>query len=239
MYKIKLPNFEGPFDLLLYFIKRDELNIYDIPISQVTSEFLEYIRIMKFFDLELAGEFILMASTLMYIKAQLLLPKPKSDDDSEVEDPRTALVQKLLEYKQMKDASHQLHSMVEENKYILYRRLFDADKEVAEASTEFKNANLFELMKALQKVIIRAQERGIQHIVELSSISVEEKTTEILQKLAIRPRLSFFQLTQNQPLQQVIATFLAILDLIKLQSINILQDSQFDDIIITNKSILN
>lgn len=151
MYKIKLPNFEGPFDLLLYFIKRDELNIYDIPISKVTSEFLDYIRIMKYFDLELAGEFILMASTLMYIKAQLLLPKPKSSEDSAVEDPRTSLVQKLLEYKQMKDAAQQLHSMSEDNKYTLYRRLFDFDREVLEASAEFKNANLFELMKALQK----------------------------------------------------------------------------------------
>ena len=239
MYKIKLPNFEGPFDLLLYFIKRDELNIYDIPISRVTSEFLDYIRIMKYFDLELAGEFILMASTLMYIKAQLLLPKPKTSEDSEVEDPRTSLVQKLLEYKQMKDAALQLHTMSEDNKYIFYRRLFDADREVLEASAEFKNANLFELMKALQKVILRAEEKGIQHVVEMNNISVEDKSAEIILKLRIKPQLSFFAYTRNQPIQQVILTFLAILDLLKAQVINIFQDTQFDDIIITNKNLLN
>jgi len=86
MYKIRLPNFEGPFDLLLFFIKRDELNIYDIPIARITEEFLKYIRVMQYFDLELAGEFLLMASTLMYIKSQMLLPRPVSEEDGEIEE---------------------------------------------------------------------------------------------------------------------------------------------------------
>ena len=99
MYKIKLPVFEGPFDLLLYFIKRDELNIYDIPISKITEEFLEYIRIIKLMDLDLAGEFIVMASTLMQIKSQMLLPRLQDSNGETIDDPRTELVQKLIEYK--------------------------------------------------------------------------------------------------------------------------------------------
>ncbi|MBE2189196.1 MAG: segregation/condensation protein A [Desulfobulbaceae bacterium] len=239
MYKIRLPNFEGPFDLLLYFIKRDELNIYDIPIARVTSEFLEYIRIIRYFDLELAGEFILMASTLMYIKAQLLLPKPKSDSDSEVEDPRTALVQKLLEYKQMKDAAHELSLKADDNKYILYRNLFDADKEVVEATAEYKNATLFELIKAFQKVMEKAKEESFDHIVEMQNISAEEKAKDIISQLKTKSRLSFFTLTQNQSVSHLIATFLAILDLMKSQIIMIYQDEHFDDIIITDRTILN
>ena len=96
MYKISLPNFEGPFDLLLYFIKRDEINIYDIPIAKITEEFLSYIRLMQYFDLELAGEFIYMASTLIYIKTQMLLPKGDVEIGDEIEDPRTQLVERLI-----------------------------------------------------------------------------------------------------------------------------------------------
>lgn len=239
MYKIRLPNFEGPFDLLLYFIKRDELNIYDIPIARVTSEFLEYIRIIRYFDLESAGEFILMASTLMYIKAQLLLPKPKAESDGEVEDPRTALVQKLLEYKQMKDAAIELSHKAEENKYIFYRKLFEADKEVIEASADYKNASLFELIKAFQKVMNRAQEADINHVIELNNITIEEKAQRIIEKLKISQRLSFFKITQNQSVTHLIVTFLAILDLMKSQLIMIYQDDDFEDIIITDRTFLN
>lgn len=239
MYKIRLPNFEGPFDLLLYFIKRDELNIYDIPIARVTSEFLEYIRIIRYFDLESAGEFILMASTLMYIKAQLLLPKPKAESDGEVEDPRTALVQKLLEYKQMKDAAIELSHKAEENKYIFYRKLFEADKEVIEASADYKNASLFELIKAFQKVMNRAQEADINHVIELNNITIEEKAQRIIEKLKISQRLSFFEITQNQSATHLIVTFLAILDLMKSQLIMIYQDDDFEDIIITDRTFLN
>ena len=100
-YKVKLPYFEGPLDLLLFFVKRDELNIYDIPISKITKDFLEYIHFMQMLDLEIASEFIVMASTLMQIKAKMLLPKPETDTDEEEEDPRTELVKRLLEYKKI------------------------------------------------------------------------------------------------------------------------------------------
>ncbi|MCL5991067.1 MAG: segregation/condensation protein A, partial [Bacteroidetes bacterium] len=117
MYKLKLPNFEGPFDLLLYFIKKDEINIYDIPIARITEEFLKYIRLMSLFDLELAGEFLVMAANLMYIKSQLLLPRESSGDGVDIEDPRTLLVQRLIEYKQIKEAARDLSMMAEDSRY--------------------------------------------------------------------------------------------------------------------------
>lgn len=239
MYKIVLPNFEGPFDLLLYFIKRDELNIYDIPISKLTEEFLGYIKMMQYFDLELAGEFILMASTLMFIKAQMLLPRPKSDEDSEIEDPRTGLVRKLLEYKLFKDASLDLASRAEENKYVYYRKLFDSDRNTIEATASYKNANLFELLRAFRNALNKAVETEPQHLVELENITVEEKAGMIINMLMNYKRITFYEVTRNANRSHIIVTFLAILELMKYQKIWISQDENFDDIIIMPREKYN
>lgn len=240
MYKIILPNFEGPFDLLLYFIKRDELNIYDIPIFKITSEFLNYIRLIKFFDLELAGEFILMASTLMYVKAQMLLPRTTEDGESEIEDPRTNLIQKLLEYKQMKEASLNLVELSESQKYIYYRTLFEADRESLSADNTYKNATLFDLLRAFNKAIERNQvEVPFMHIVSLESVSVDEKKAIIKDLLIKSQRISFFELTYSLNRQHVVAVFLAILEMMKIRDIYIMQSENFDDIIITHRPELN
>lgn len=236
MYKIVLSNFEGPFDLLLYFIKRDELNIYDIPISRITEEFLNYIKMMKFFDLELAGEFILMASTLMYIKAQMLLPRPKSDDDSEIEDPRTGLVRKLLEYKLFKDAAQDLGTLAESQKYVYYRNLFDSDRDLMESSASYKNANLFDLINALNNVLNKNVQIQPSHIVQLEQITVEEKIDMILDILKKSKRISFYELTKKITRPHIIVTFLAILELLKYQKIWIHQEENFVDIIIMNRN---
>jgi len=239
MYKIVLPNFEGPFDLLLYFIKRDELNIYDIPISKITEEFLSYIKMIQYFDLELAGEFILMASTLMYIKAQMLLPRPKSDDDSEIEDPRTGLVRKLLEYKLFKDAAQDLGKLAEENKYVYYRNLFESDRNVLESAASYKNANLFDLLNAFRTALSKADEVEPQHQVQLENISVEEKAELIIRLLTSSKRISFNSFVHNITRSHIIVTFLAILELMKYQKIWISQDENFDDIIIMSRNEYN
>ena len=111
MYKVQLNNFEGPIDLLLYFIRRDELNIYDIPISKITKEFINTLEEWKKVHLHIAGDFIVMASTLMRIKAKLLLPRPELDDDGEIMDPRTELIQQLIEYKRFKEAADLLKNL--------------------------------------------------------------------------------------------------------------------------------
>ena len=239
MYKIKLPNFEGPFDLLLYFIKRDELNIYDIPISKITSEFLNYIRIMQYFDLELAGEFLLMASTLMYIKTQMLLPRNESEDE-EIEDPRTQLVQRLIEYKQFKEAAGELKSLEEEQRYAEYRKFFDADLSEDVNGTFYKNASLFDLMKAFKTALERAEEKKpVDHVVNLFSVTIDEQKDLILKKLKSDKRISFFELMEEMPRPHIIVTFLAMLELIKWHIIAITQSEVFDDILIVSKPKFN
>jgi len=239
MYKIKLPNFEGPFDLLLYFIKRDEINIYDIPISKITQEFLEYIKIMKYFDLELAGEFILMAATLMYIKSQMLLPINKDENEEAVEDPRNNLVQKLIEYKKFKDAAIELKERLEPNRYIFYRSYFESDKLIKDSVSNFKNATLFDLINAFKKALNRKFQNEVSHEVEIVNISVDEKSIEIVKLLKHKKRIKFSELIINLPKYYIVVTFLAILELIKLKTIYVFQENDFDDIIIVEPSSLN
>lgn len=233
MYKIQLPDFEGPFDLLLYFIKRDEINIYDIPISKITEEFLNYIRLMQHFDLELAGEFILMASTLMYVKTQMLLPRQTDENGIEIDDPRKVLVQKILEYKQYKEASYELAAKADSNRYSFYRELFEAEYQQAESGNIYKNATLFDLMKAFQIALSRSNTAEPQHVVEVFNVSVDDKIVYLNEMLARQPRLSFFAVISNCNRQHIIVTFLAILEMMKLQVIYIHQDENFEDISIS------
>lgn len=238
MYRIKLPNFEGPFDLLLYFIHRDELNIYDIPISKITEEFLSYIKLMQQFDIELAGEFIVMASTLMYIKSQMLLPRPKTDENGEeIEDPRTELVERLLEYKQIKESAGELRDMHNEQKYHFYRNIFDADINKITNASNYKNATLFDLIKAFQKLSDRQKEKNLRHIIDVESTSVDEKSKLILDMLNKKKRLSFYGIVNLKVKIDVVITFLSLLDLIRHNKIFIFQKSNFDDIVIAQKPI--
>ena len=240
MYKIKLPNFEGPFDLLLYFIQRDELNIYDIPISKITEEFLTYIKIMQQFDIELAGEFIVMSSHLMYIKTQMLLPRPKTDEEGEeIEDPRTELVEQLLEYKQIKEAAEDINELHQEQRYTYYRQLFDADLNRSESIAEYSNAGLFDLIKAFNRVIDRNKEKNLKHVVDVEPITIEDKSKEIISQLNAKKRLSFFRLVDNVVKIEIIVTFLSLLELIKQKRIFIFQKDNFDDIVIAQKEIEN
>lgn len=236
MYKLKLPNFEGPFDLLLYFIKRDELNIYDIPIAKITGEFLKYIRMMQYFDLELAGEFIVMATTLMYIKTQMLLPREDAEEGSEAEDPRTQLVQRLLEYKKFKEAAYNLQEMEDSQKYVYYRRYFEADRENAEEAgkNNYANAGLFDLIKAFQKAIAKKNaEPEKQHVVNLFPVSVEERSAQLMKALIKKKRIIFSEYLKTATKPVIVVTFLAILDLIRRRKIYVSQDEVFEDIIIS------
>lgn len=239
MYKIKLPIFEGPFDLLLYFIKRDELNIYDIPISQLTEEFLEYIRLMQLLDLDLAGEFIVMASTLMQIKTQMLLPRFTDENGEEIEDPRTELVQKLLEYKQIKEGADELKEFEEENKNYLYRENFDVELNYAKQSNDGIDVGMFDLISALNKILKRRVKEEYKHSVRLFNYSVDEQKESILKELNIKSNLSFLKLMNKAPKQKIVVTFLALLDLAKNKSILLVQHSNGEDILITRVPNLN
>ena len=239
MYKITLPNFEGPFDLLLYFIKRDEINIYDIPIARITAEFLKYVRYMQLLDLELAGEFIVTAATLVYIKSQMLLPRDDSDSTSNEtpEDPRAQLVQKLIEYKKFKEAALELSELSEENRYYLFRRSFDLDRQTLEENASYKNSSVFDLMAAFGKIlerrIVLEAELDGQHLVQLLPVTIEEQSDYILSLLNKKSRTSFSEITSEYTKQYLVITFLAMLDLIKTSRILAFQDLCFEDIIIT------
>ena len=156
-FEVKLPLFEGPFDLLLFFIERDELDIYDIPISKITNDFLDYIHKMEQLDIELASEFILVAATLMRIKSKMLLPRPQLDEQGNEIDPREELVKHLLEYKKYKEAASKMAEMEADRMLMIKRgniqKELSAIGEEASEGTEMQTITLFRLMKAFERVM--------------------------------------------------------------------------------------
>ena len=190
------------------------------------------IRDRNYFDLELAGEFLVMVATLMYIKTQMLLPISKNEDEK-IEDPRTVLVQKLIEYKQFKEASKELSQFAENNKYIFYRQLFEK-AQVNEDDIYYENSTLFDLIRAFKIALERTQGKIKEHIIQIPSISINEKITFIKNKLKKQKKISFYSLVFGESRKNIIITFLAILEMIKMSLIKIYQESNFDDIIIVN-----
>lgn len=224
MYRVQLNNFEGPLDLLLFFIKRDELNIYDIPISYITKEFLEYIHLMEELDLDVASEFILMASMLMSIKAKMMLPEEKSDDDElDENDPRYALVQRLLEYKRYKEMAEKMGGLEEESQKRYYRRYHKVDQVRKQASGEaLKDVTMFDLMAAFKKVLSDIKKQNAVHRVEKIEVSIEEQTEYVFEKLHDGGRISFKNICHElRSRAKIVVTFLAILEMLKEQQINL------------------
>lgn len=224
MYRVQLKNFEGPLDLLLFFIKRDELNIYDIPISHITEEFLSYIRLMEELDLDVASEFIYMASILMSIKAKMMLPSDREEDEElDESDPRYELVQKLLQYKRYKEMAEKLIVLDEETQKKYYRGYADADIVEKQATGEaLKDVTIFDLMSAFRKVLADIKRQHSYHTVEKVTITVEEQTEYIIQLLQNRGRTSFLVICSElkTPIL-IVVTFLAVLEMLKEHQINL------------------
>ncbi|NWG02940.1 MAG: segregation/condensation protein A [Syntrophaceae bacterium] len=227
-FTFRLEGFEGPLDLLLHLIQKDELDIFNIPIALVTEQYLEYLRLMKVLNLDIAGEYLLMASTLLHIKSKMLLPK-SSEEGEEEEDPRAELVRRLLEYQKYKQAALEL-----EKRPLLDRDVFirlipaNHDEEREEESIE---VNLLELLETFRKVLERVKEEGV-HEVLLEPISVEDKMKEILGLLERENRsIAFHRLFPDQaPRRIVVVTLLAILELVKMRRIRIFQMVPFETI---------
>ncbi len=237
MYTIRLPNFEGPLDLLLFFIRRDELNIYDIPIAKITSDFLDYTRLIQMFDLELAGDFLVMASTLIQIKTLMLLPSEHINPETgEEEDPRALLVERLLLYKQFKDAAVDLAVRADEKKYHFYRTYFEGEQTHLNYNDSLKNATLFDLLRAVKRALDKAPVASKQHIVERQSVTVDEKIEYITSLLRSKRNVRFIELIADLPKMHIVVTFLALLDLVKLQLVWLRQDDNSDDLVISERS---
>lgn len=235
MYKIKLEQFEGPLDLLLFFIKRDELNIYDIPISKITKEFLEYVNLIKILDLETAGDFILMASTLMHIKVRMLLPKELDEKGEEI-DPRADLVKALLEYKRYKEMSEELAFFESSQRKINYRGNFSADfkVEIPDYDILLKNVTVFDLAKAFKKAI-EGIKPEVFHEINVINISIDDQINYIFDKLHEYTELHFMKLIEGMTEKiRIVITFIALLELTKAGRIGIKESSNFNDFIILN-----
>jgi segregation and condensation protein A len=229
MYRVQLNNFEGPLDLLLFFIKRDELDIYDIPISYITEQFLEYIHLMEELDLDIASEFVFMASMLMSIKAKMMLPREDSaEEEMDENDPRYELVQRLLEYKRYKEMAEKMADIDEETRKKYMRGFYDGDVVEKQATGEaLKDVTIFDLIAAFRKVLSDIERKNVIHKVEKVETTIEQQCEFVLYTLQHRGRQNFYQLCQNITSKViVVVTFLAVLEMIKEQQINLfIQDS--------------
>lgn len=227
-YHVKLEIFEGPLDLLLYFIKRDEINIYDIPIAHITREYMEYLQLMQSLNLHVAGEFILMAAMLMRIKAQMLLPKPEEEEEVEVEDPRTELVQMLVEYQKYKAASQFLSEMedAQSRHYPVNIETLESEKDL---DLFLSNVTLYELGLIFAKLMqALPKEKYIE--MERVKVTISEQIQFIRSLFYKRQRIRFSELKKHlQNRVEIVVTFLAILEMIKMNELSISQKSLFED----------
>lgn len=227
-FEVKLPLFEGPFDLLLFFIERDELDIYDIPIAKITNDFLDYIRQMEQLNIEVASEFILVAATLMRIKSKMLLPRPQLDEQGNEIDPREELVKHLLEYKKYKSVIDNFHSM-EETELMKEKRgnLMKELKTLAESTNveaELQDVTVFKLMTIFERVLKRfeADKNKPVHQVIQYPYTVEQQKKFIVDELSRRPRIAFTEILEQFPTRiGLIFNFLAILEMLAVQVLSI------------------
>jgi segregation and condensation protein A len=227
-YEIKLPLFEGPFDLLLFFIERDELDIYDIPIFKVTTDFLEYIHQMEVLNMEVASEFILVAATLMSIKAKMLLPRPQVDAQGNELDPRDELVKHLIEYKRYKSVIAEL-SELEKNRFAKEKRgnVVEELKQLAEVNnveSEMQDLDLYKLLKVFEKVSKRYEQevnKPIHKVVQYP-YSLDDQKVLILEMVTLQKRVAFTDIIAEKSEKiYLIFNFLAILELLQSRKISI------------------
>ncbi len=227
-YKIKLQLFEGPLDLLLYLVKKDHLNIYDIPIAEVTEQYLKYIELMQLLDLNIAGEFLVMAATLMQIKSKMLLPPDPSEQvEDEQEDPRAELIRRLLEYEKFKEIAQDLRQREQEQQEVFKRPKplnLPQDKEV------YFEASLFDLISAFSKALEEVPKELFYEVIK-DEFSVEDKVHQILHLLLERQSVLISELfSKSKNKLEIIVTFLAILELIRMKEIAACQKGLFGEI---------
>lgn len=240
-YNVKIDAFEGPLDLLLHLINRLEIDIYDIPVAQITEQYLIYIKTMKELKLDLASEFLVMAATLLAIKSKMLLPKQEEVFDESLEfeeegDPREELVERLIEYRKYKEAAHDLKHL-EEERGLMYTKppsdLTAFAKEIEPEKTEL-NVTLYDMLAAFQKLLRRKKlQRPLATKIARQEISIEKRMTEIMNELTgIKKRTSFADLFPYPGKEHIVVTFLAILELIKRKEIDVTQEENFSEIYI-------
>jgi segregation and condensation protein A len=232
-YKVQLEVFEGPLDLLLYLIKKDEVDIYDIPIGRITDQYMKYLSLMKVLDLNIAGDFIVMSATLMLIKSRMLLPveERKDQEEEDEEDPRWDLVRQLVEYKKFKDAADHLEDLE-----VHMENVFGRESEHVELGAapdvDLKDASIFDLISAMNEALGRVQEESLQEIFA-EEYTVGQKVSFIVENLKAVKRMCVSDMFGGMhSRQEIVCTFLAVLELIKLNKIACVQENPFSPIMV-------
>jgi segregation and condensation protein A len=241
-YKVKFEVFEGPLDLLLYLIKKEEVDIYEVNLTRLATQFIEYIEMMREFDLEIAGEFLVMASTLMYIKSRELLPvdqRVEVEGEEEGEDPRWELIRQLVEYKKFKDAAAQLQAL-EVRQEGIFPRVPGKIEFADESPAARPEVSIFDLLNAVNGVLQRFQKRdGTREIFE-DKWTVSEKIEYIIRVIVSREGVHFSELFEDATSRsEVVCTFLALLELIRLKQLVCAQGTEFSEIEIRRAPTFN
>jgi segregation and condensation protein A len=224
-YSIQLDNFEGPLDLLLHLIKKHEMDIYDIPMTAITEQYLAILDAMKTINLDVAGEFLLMAATLLHIKSKQLLPKiVEEDQEEEEDDPRAELVRRLLEYQKYKEVSQTLDSRPQLNREV-FARVAPEPEVLEDVEAGFVAVGLFDLLEALQEVFKESQEPHV-HEINMEQLSVTDRINFILSALQGKESMAFVDLfSGGLKRDEMIVTFLALLELVKLRTVRFMQNT--------------
>lgn len=241
-FEIKLPQFEGPLDLLLFFIERDELDIHNIPISKVTNDFLEFLHLAELLNIDLASDFILVASTLMRIKAKMLLPRYEKDEQGNEIDPRHDLVKKLLEYKLYKEACIEMRQKEELREQMFERGNMNSELSKIALyadgtiySSELNSLTLYKLMTTFDKIMERfKREENAKHTIVRYPYTVEEESSHILNLIKSKPTVSFVDIFSHcKNRMHAVYTFLALLDMIQLKVVNLFLSGGFNNFFVT------
>ncbi len=226
-YEIKLDIFEGPLDLLLYLIKKNEIDIYDIPIALITKQYLEYIEMIRSLNLDLAGEFLVLASTLIHIKSRMLLPVPEDEEVEDEEDPRAELVRQLLEYQAFKEAALQLDGRPVLERDVFKRACPVEVSDLPEDPDALEEMDVFDLVKAFQQMVAR-MDPGERIEIDGEKMSLTDRINEIMDRLTERGNLTFTELLgERGDRRWILYTFLAVLELMKLRMIRAYQGESF------------
>lgn len=232
MYRVSLAQFEGPLDLLLFFVRRDELDIYDIPISRIADEFLTYVRVLEQLDLDRAGEFIYMAALLIEIKVRMMLPRPEIDEEGVPVDPRKELVERLLEYIRFKEAASGLE-VIQADRSERYTRGIQDDmiSSLQEGDEPSYEVSVFQLVSALKRLLEAAEEEPT-HDIRRFNFTVQTQRAWLLERLGAGEALSFKSLMWRKPKAFIIATFLAILEVVREGTVLLLERVTESDFLI-------
>ena len=227
--QLKLGEFSGPLDLLLFLIKQEQANIFDIPIARITDEYLKYIRLMKSLDISLAADFLVMAATLIEIKSKMLLPKEISGDnaDEEIEDPRQELIDRLLEHQKFKNAAEMLYERVTIEQAVFRRGTIETDDHNTET-----NATVFDLLGVFQKILSRRVEE-VQMEIQREEISLAEMTKNLRKRIYEAKELNLLEFfAEIQTRRELVTAFIAVLEIVRTESVKLTQSATFGEIIL-------